>query len=58
MAASITVGFQIFKLQLLYLLVDFDQTCIKIFGLNGSVPIDILSFRIAFPFMSYQDDKG
>ena len=33
-----------------YLPVDFDQTCIKIFGLESSILIDILSFYNFFPF--------
>ena len=45
-----SAGFQIFQLQSLsYLLVNFDQTCIKILGLESSILIDILSFYIAFP---------
>ena len=51
MVASMTAGFQIFKLQLLsYLLVDFNQTCIKIFGFESSILTDKSSFYIAFPF--------
>ena len=51
MAASMKVGFQIFKLQYFsYLLVDFDQTRIKIFCFESSILIDIPSSFIAFPF--------
>ena len=51
MMASLTVGFQIYKLQLLSdLLVIFCQTCIKLFGLESSILINLLSFYIAFPF--------
>ena len=51
MAASMTGGFQIFKLQWLsYLLFGLYQTCIKHFGLESSDLIKILFLYIAFPF--------
>ena len=31
-------------------MVDFDETCIKIFGLERFIQIDLVSFYIAFPF--------
>ena len=45
------VGFQIFRRELLsYLLVSFDQTSVKIIGLESSILKDLLSVYIAFPF--------
>ena len=51
MAASITVHLQIFKrTQLLHFSTDFDETGIKIHGLQSSFLCNTLIIRVAVPF--------